>query len=744
MNSGQSNAAKFKLATWRRPTSPTANIVVYFQPTSSQSNDERRKRQITQVQPWESGSTYRHLPSEARTLRAPTPSYTSQSQVQKELDAAPKLRGNYQPNHNDDEDTPAQHQVTIRQLCPRGNTRLKKKRVVTFPVVIWTAAVRAASKLEDAVVLRRDAADVWKDAAVAWKDAAVSAADAAVTRRVRTPGPALLEIPVPLDYTSTNNGHVSIPVVRFPSTAPKSKYLGPLIFNPGGPGNSGIDAIVGSGASFATIFGDQFDIVGFDPRGISYSTPLISFFKTNTDRQMLIPSTSTIGYPSLNASSDAVSEEWAKFQLLGKLAVAQDTDDFMQYMTTDNIARDILGITEAFGFEKLQYWGISWGSVLGATFATLFPVSSTWRLIIPVSELEQTVLPVDKRRIVPANLTAQMVDTDKTMQTFYDGCAAAGPDGCAFYAPSASEISVNLEELTASILEQPIPVITAESFGIVDFDYLRNAILNALFSPYDSFIALAEGLAGLVTGNATTLYAQSDAPSFECNSSAPPFHENYLEAFMAITCGDALPVTDNVAQLRQFYEMPRGCRVSRISFRAPVPCPVGAQNTSFPLMVVGNTLDPATPLVGAVKTAALFPGSGLLTQDSPGHTSLTAPSLCTYGYYRQYFVNGTLPPPGTVCAVNATLFPSSSANATAKRDEVMRSPEEEKLLSAVRKIQGALKCGSRKVGSKYLSGFKSLKTLCIRLNFWPGALLFIRSFRAPPPIESANLVLNNT
>ncbi|KAJ7449406.1 TAP-like protein-domain-containing protein [Mycena galericulata] len=490
--------------------------------------------------------------------------------------------------------------------------------------------------------------------------------------QVRTPGPALLEIPVCADIE-----------IRLP-----------------GPGNSGIDAIVGSGASFATIFGDQFDIVGFDPRGINYSTPLISFFKTNTDRQMLIPSTSTIGYPSLNASSDAVSEEWAKFQLLGKLAVAQDTGGFMQYMTTDNIARDILGITEAFGFEKLQYWGISWGSVLGATFATLFP-DKVGRLIIDVIPASGVF---DMEAYYTANLTAQMVDTDKTMQTFYDGCAAAGPDGCAFYAPSASEISANLEELTASILEQPIPVITAESFGIVDFDYLRNAILNALFSPYDSFVALAEGLAGLATGNATILYAQSDAPSFECNSSAPPFHENYLEAFMAITCGDALPVTDNVAQLRQFYE-----NASRVSSFADLlsstraVCtgwtihregrftgPVGAQNTSFPLLVVGNTLDPATPLVGAVKTAALFPGSGLLTQDSPGHTSLIAPSLCTYSYYRQYFVNGTLPPPGTVCAVNATLFPSSSANATGvKRDEVMRSPEEEKLLSAVREIQDA-------------------------------------------------------
>ncbi|KAJ7447744.1 hypothetical protein B0H11DRAFT_1929488 [Mycena galericulata] len=118
-----------------------------------------------------------------RALRTPTPSYTSQSQVQKGLDAAAKLRGNYQPNHNDDEDTPAKHQMTILQLCPRGNTGLEKKRVVTFPVVIWTAAVRAASKLEDAVVVRRDAADVWKDAAVAWKDAAV--VDAARTRRTR-------------------------------------------------------------------------------------------------------------------------------------------------------------------------------------------------------------------------------------------------------------------------------------------------------------------------------------------------------------------------------------------------------------------------------------------------------------------------------------------------------------------------------------------------------------------------------
>jgi pimeloyl-ACP methyl ester carboxylesterase len=74
-----------------------------------------------------------------------------------------------------------------------------------------------------------------------------------------------------LDY-SADKGNASIAVVRYPSTAPKSQYLGPILFNPGGPGGSGVTTIVGLGAEFAEIFGNQFDIVGFDPRGMSFTT----------------------------------------------------------------------------------------------------------------------------------------------------------------------------------------------------------------------------------------------------------------------------------------------------------------------------------------------------------------------------------------------------------------------------------------------------------------------------------------
>ncbi|KAJ7111239.1 TAP-like protein-domain-containing protein [Mycena epipterygia] len=508
---------------------------------------------------------------------------------------------------------------------------------------------------------------------------------------------------VPLDYTAPQSGNASIAIVRLPATSPKSEYRGPLLFNPGGPGSSGVDAIVQGGAAFATVFGDQFDIVGFDPRGVSYSTPIATFFKTDVERELLIPSAATIVYPSLNASSDALAQVWGDMQLLGQLAVARNTDDYLQHMTTDNIARDMLRITEAFGYEKLQYWGVSYGSVLGATFASLFP-DKVGRLII------DGVFDMDA--YYTANLTNQMLDTDKALQTFFDSCAAAGPDNCAFYASSTSAISDRLAELTASIRDQPFPVVTAESHGIVDFVFLRNSVLDALFSPYDSFEPLAQGLAALAGGNATALYALTEVPTFECgcNASAAPFHANNFEAYMTIACGDALPVNDTIPQLQRFYE--NGAKVSSFSdllSSTRVVCaawkihredrfqgPVGAQNTSFPLLLVGNTLDPVTPLAGAMKTAKAFPGSALLTQDAVGHTSLTAPSMCTFSYFRQYFVNGTLPPPGTVCSVDAELFPDSSASAVTTRG--IQDSEAERLLEAGRTIRDVVRRAASRAG----------------------------------------------
>ncbi|KAJ7669087.1 TAP-like protein-domain-containing protein [Mycena rosella] len=482
-------------------------------------------------------------------------------------------------------------------------------------------------------------------------------------------------------YSDPSVGTAALAVIRLPTNVSKAEYRGPLLFNPGGPGESGVDTLVTVGQSAPLIFGNQYDFVSFDPRGVSYSTPIASFFETDAERAVWnageVPT-------SLNASSDSIPHDWARASLLGQLAAQRDASGILKYITTDNVARDMLRITESFGFEKLQYYGLSYGSVLGATFAALFP---------------------DKvgRILIDANLTIEATDTDKALQTFFDGCTAAGPDLCAFYAPTASAIEARLETLTAAVRARPVPVITSTGYGIVDYSLLRSVIYNSLYTPYALFPVLAQGLAALEAGNGTILFSMGEtAPPFECDctNATVPFHLNVAEATVAIQCGDAVEVNDSVEELRNFFE--NAARTSEFAEffvgSNRVSCagwkvyredrfkgPVGAANTSFPLLLVANTADPVTPKAAALKTLAGFPGSALLTQDSPGHTSMTAPSLCTSAYFREYFVNGTLPPPGTVCPVNAALF-GQPANSTSKRAE-----GEEEMLAALRIIADAVR-----------------------------------------------------
>ncbi|KAK7008043.1 AB hydrolase-1 domain-containing protein [Favolaschia claudopus] len=498
---------------------------------------------------------------------------------------------------------------------------------------------------------------------------------------------------VPLDY-SADKGNASIAVVRLPATAPKSEYLGPILFNPGGPGGSGVSTIVSIGSQFAQFLGPQFDIVGFDPRGVSFSKPAVSFFKTAAERQSWTPPDLDSRYPSLNASSGVIPRVWGQFQLIGQLAQERDTDDILQHITTDNVARDMLRITQAFGFEKLQYWGVSYGSLLGATFATLFP-DNVGRIAIDGI--------MDSEAWYSANLTDSILDTDKTLQTFFDGCVAAGPSACAFYAPTASQIAANLASLTGSILAQPFPVKTAISHGIIDYSWFRNYIFASLYSPYNAFSGFAQGLAQLTAGNATGVYTANQTPDFECDCKAEdagkPFTDNIYESLIATSCGDGAVVSDSISDLRAFYEREATvssfadiwglwrihCSGWKVHRPGRFQGPVGA-NTSFPLLIIGNTADPVTPIAWAKKAAALFPKSVLLTQDSPGHTSLVAPSSCTHGALRAYFQNGTFPAPNTVCDIDgAELFPAANSNSGNHRRSLKEGGDNQ-LLDAVRAI----------------------------------------------------------
>ncbi|KAJ7611943.1 Alpha/Beta hydrolase protein [Mycena polygramma] len=490
---------------------------------------------------------------------------------------------------------------------------------------------------------------------------------------------------VPLDYSDSTVGTAAVAIIRLPANSSQAEYRGPILFNPGGPGGSGVDVLVSAGSGLQAILADsRYDVVSFDPRGVQYSTPQASVFATAAERALWNAGSLPL---SLSASSNAIPQAWGRAHLFGSLAAQRDESQILKYITTDNVARDMLLITQKMGFEKLKYYGVSYGSLLGAMFAAMFPDKVDRIIIDGVLDVEAWL---------HANLTIEATDTDKVLQSFFDGCVAAGPDLCAFYEHTAAEIAHKLATLTESIRAQPVPVITPTAYGLVDYSLLRQAIFSSLYDPYNQFPTLAHGLAALERGDGTAMYATQARPPFECNctGTACPLND---DSVVAIECGDAVNVTDSIGEVTEFYENAvktsqfveffmgsdrvscAGWQVYRDDrFLGPV-----AANTSFPLLLVSNTADPVTPKAAALKTQAGFPGSVLLTQDSPGHTSLSVPSLCTSGYFRAYMVNGTLPLPGTVCPVDGRLF-EPPANSTAKRTALDVADEDERRLVALK------------------------------------------------------------
>ncbi|KAF5361694.1 hypothetical protein D9758_007304 [Tetrapyrgos nigripes] len=178
----------------------------------------------------------------------------------------------------------------------------------------------------------------------------------------------------------------------------------------------------------------------------------------------------------LNSSYEAIPDTWARYQVFGHLAQSRDKG-ILSFITTSNIARDMLAMTEALGQEKLLYYGESFSTAMGlqcapgAVFATMFP-DKVGRIVIDGV--------VDPDGWFTNDLDSQMADTDKAMQI--------------------SSTVVNL---------LPVPVFSSQDsniHGVITYDLLRSIIFNfALNSPLAFFPTLAAGWAELSAGNGTLI-----------------------------------------------------------------------------------------------------------------------------------------------------------------------------------------------------------------------------------------------
>ncbi|KZV89518.1 hypothetical protein EXIGLDRAFT_721388 [Exidia glandulosa HHB12029] len=484
---------------------------------------------------------------------------------------------------------------------------------------------------------------------------------------------------VPLDYAKPRGQKAAVALIKYPSKYPVAheKWRGPILFNPGGPGVSGVNFVRGLGANMSKIIGDEFDMVGFDPRGIGHTTPQLVVLDTQAEVM-----TWSLQYPPLiNSTVDALAKLHGYWKIMGELAEERQAHT-AAHMSTAIVARDMLAITKAHGRDKLQYWGFSYGTVLGITYSAMFPVRV-----------------VDLENYYSGAWDNNLMDTDKALAIVLDSCAASST--CPLHEATGKLVSKRLDAILARLKTDPIPVRTSGSnYGMVDFSLARILLFLGLTEPVGAYPLIFAALAEVEKGDGDLLYAMSGVKpsSWRCECG----RGEELALFPAVTlaavaCSDADLVREDLDQLKQHYaNMARlssfaeywrihvyctGWKVRAVErFKGPF---VG--NTSFPMLFIGNTADPVTPLWSAKKMSKGFQGAVVLTQESPGHCSLAATSLCTSKYIRAYFRNGTLPAPGTVCEDEDEIFTPDNVNGVA-REIGMLSAEDMVLMDAARDL----------------------------------------------------------
>ncbi|KIY71249.1 alpha/beta-hydrolase [Cylindrobasidium torrendii FP15055 ss-10] len=481
---------------------------------------------------------------------------------------------------------------------------------------------------------------------------------------------------VPLNYSDPSGAMLVLALLQYPSQYrnDSSLYKGPLLLNPGGPGASGVNLAQHQGPMFSELVDNRFDIVGFDPRGIARSTR-VNLFKREEERALWENSR----IEEYDFRPDGFAMGYAESVILGRLAGQNKTA--LPHINTENTARDMLTIVQAAGFEKLNYWGLSYGSALGATFAAMFP-DKVNRLII------DGVL--DSNTWYNGILEDSLRDSDKVIQAFFDECYAAGPDLCALWGDSPDAVSANMTNIMSKIRARPVPVFTDDGYSIVDYATVRRALFDAVYRPYDSFQPFATALEQLSLGSGELMYNFIRKPDFQCPCSNTGLGEkDVFDGAPVVMCNDWIRIPSDFEFHQEYYERQAKSYTLGSLFAKITVCSHWPElekgkfhgpfegNTNFPILVIGNTADPVTPLASARIMAEGFSNAILLIQNSIGHCSLSANSPCTLQHIHDYLVNGILPTYGSICPTISRIFKDTEVSVPDEQAQLGLSPIEE-------------------------------------------------------------------
>jgi pimeloyl-ACP methyl ester carboxylesterase len=430
---------------------------------------------------------------------------------------------------------------------------------------------------------------------------------------------------VPLDYAAPGGPTIDIAVERHLAQVP-SQAIGSLIINPGGPGVSGIDDFSNELSVLTPQLLDDFDIVTFDPRGVERSDPV-----TCGETSSVPTGTQPNPVPSNAAAQKTLIDGMRQFGADCEKA----SGVVLPYVGTVEVAQDLERLRIALGGSGLNYMGQSYGTLLGLTYAQMFPTH------IRAMALDSVIDP----GLSLADMTlGQAKGFEAELLSFFSWCASTS---CS-WRPSGDPTAALLAQISHSITSAA-PAGRGRAAGPGE---MYDALLDGLYSR-TGYAGLARALAADASGNGAPVVAMSDA--YNANGST-----NGSDAGEAVDCLDHPAPAGLAAYNALAFEFATAAPVfgpllawgEAACWQWPVPPtrkvgPVQADG-SPPILVIGTTQDPATPYAWAVNVAKELQHGDLLTRVGSDHVAYFY-SSCVRGYVENYLVNLATPPVGTTC-----------------------------------------------------------------------------------------------
>ena len=435
-------------------------------------------------------------------------------------------------------------------------------------------------------------------------------------------------IEVPFDYADPEQGSFVLYVKKHNAASPADR-IGSMMVNPGGPGFGGSSLADDAQYYFSQDLIDHFDIIAWDPRGTGESTPAIDCVDTFDE------------YFGLDSPPETPDEKQALIDASQAFndKCAENSGTILPYISTQASAQDINSLRLALGEEKVSFFGFSYGSELGTTWATMFP--ETVRAIVVDGAVDPNASSTEEGMNQAKGFEGQLA-------TFLKQCSEKTT--CAFHNGGKAEAA--FDQLVLDIDTTPLEV--SKDRTPVTQGVLFTAVAQAMYSDY-YWPQLSEALSEAQNGDGKGILQLYDDYYQRKDDGT---YGNELEAFLAISCLDdpgASSVEDVDSHIEDFIAAaPRlggnfaygySCALWPVKQAAKVSI---TGKGAGPIVVVGTTGDPATPLDSTRKMALGLEKGILIVVDANQHTGYGANS-CVVKAVDDYLIKLTVPANETTC-----------------------------------------------------------------------------------------------